>query len=246
LQQSLAANAQLLAVLRSGRNLDVYSATQRWHRHLCAEYGFPRREVQIEIQIVAFDAVIRVFREANAQEQIARRSATHSCFAAPRQAELLPFAHARRNFYLIVFEFRRLPAAAALRTRPVIDFAAPAATLAGDVAAKRDRTDRALQRFFQRHHDVGFHVLPALGIFPKVIAETGTTSPAAHRTEELLEKIAKTRAAELKVGIHERLRSSARASLAPLPPRWRAKFRPPLPVRAELVVLLSFLRVAQD
>src|SRR6058998_1733326 len=77
----------------SGRNLDVYSATQRWHRHLCAEYGFPRREVQIEIQIVAFDAVIRVFREANAQEQIACRSATHSCFAAPRQAELLPFAH---------------------------------------------------------------------------------------------------------------------------------------------------------
>ena len=79
-----------------------------------------------------------------------------------------------------------------------------------------------------------------------MLAETGTTSPAAHRTEELLEKIAKTRAAELKVGIHERLRSSARASLAPLPPRWRAKFRPPLPVRAELVVLLSFLRVAQD
>src|SRR2546426_904308 len=79
-------------------------------------------------------------------------------FAASRQSELLSFAHARRNFHLIIFELRRLPAAAALRTSPVIDFAAPAATRAGHIAAKRNRTDRALQRFFQRHHDVGFHV----------------------------------------------------------------------------------------
>src|SRR6266568_4275773 len=141
LRQSLAANAQLLTVLRSGRNLDVDLTSQRRHRHLCAEHRFPRREVQIKMQIVAFDAEIRVFREANAKEQIACRSAAHSRFAASRQPEPLPFAHARRNFHLIVFDFRRFAAAAALRTSPVVDFAGPAATLAGHVAAKGNRAD---------------------------------------------------------------------------------------------------------
>src|SRR5439155_8113464 len=51
---------------------------------------------------------------------------------------------------------------------------------------------------------------------------------------------------ELKLGIHERLRVSVRTPRASLPPRWRSKLRPPLPVGAELVVVLSFLRVAQD
>src|SRR5207247_3666207 len=125
-------------------------------------------------------------------------------------------------------ELRRFPSAAALGTSPVFDFAAPTATLADHVAAKRNRTDRAVQRFFQCHHDVGFHVLSALGMFLKAIAETGAASPAAHRTEELLEKIAETGAAELKLGIHERLLVSARTPRSPFPPRWRAKLRPPL------------------
>src|SRR5438094_1973 len=89
------------------------------------------------------------------------------------------------------------------RTRSFCPFCPPAATFAGHVAAKGNRADRAIQCLFQCHHDVGFDVLPALGMV--AIAETGAASSAAHRAEELLEKIAKTRAAEVKLGIDERL-----------------------------------------
>ena len=123
---------------------------------------------------------------------------------------------------------------------------APPTTLAGHVAAKRDGTNRAIQGLFQRHHDVGFNVLAALGFFLVMIAETGAASPAAHRTEELFEEIAESCAAKMKLRIHGRLFASARTPPAPFPPRWRAKFRPSLPVRAELVVLFSFLRLAQN
>jgi hypothetical protein len=42
-------------------------------------------------------------------------------------------------------------------------------------------------------------------MFLKAIAGARATSPAAHRPEELLEKIAEPRAAEMKLRIYERL-----------------------------------------
>ena len=110
----MAANAQLLAPLRSGGDFDADATAEGGHGDFCAEDRLPRRKLDVMIKIVAFNAIIRVFGEAHAEKKIASRSAAGAAFAAAGQTELLSFAHAGRDLHLIIFHFVSLAAAVAL------------------------------------------------------------------------------------------------------------------------------------
>ena len=67
-RQAASPDAHFLPVLGAGGNFDSDLATERWHRQVGAQHGLPRRQVQIAIQVIAFDAVVRMFGEANAEK----------------------------------------------------------------------------------------------------------------------------------------------------------------------------------
>src|SRR5439155_6967659 len=102
--------------------------------------------------------------QAHTQKKIAAFSAAHARFALTAQTDSLSFVNASWNLYLVIFHFVR----------------------AG--STQRDCSRRSMQRFFQRNHDVGFDVGPALrrGLTSAESAESRTAAAAA---EERFEEI---------------------------------------------------------
>src|SRR5205085_9776197 len=103
-----------------------------------------------------------------------------------------------------------------------------------------------MQRFLQRHQNIGFHISAAFrGCFAS--AESTESRTAATAAEKRFKKIAESGPVEFKLdtaaAISARLIKSTAGLTAPL--RRRLKSPRLVPIGAELIVLLALLRIAQ-
>jgi len=111
--------------------------------------------------------------QAHPQKQVAAFPAAHARFSLAGQPDALTFVNAARDFDLVIFHFVR----------------------AG--ASQRNCSRRSVQRFFERDHDVRFHIAAALsGRLASAESTERRSSPAA--AEKCLEEIAEAGAAEFK------------------------------------------------
>src|SRR6266536_1312628 len=141
-RQAMSANAHLLGVLGAGRDFDADPAAEGGYRHLGAEHGFPRGQVQLEIQVIAVHAVVGMLGETHAQKQVAGGTAADPGFSAAGQAQALTFADSGGNLDLIILDFAGLPAALAFRTGAAFEFAAATAAFTRDEPPQRNGPDR--------------------------------------------------------------------------------------------------------
>src|SRR5205814_3190190 len=104
-----------------------------------------------------------------------------------------------------------------------------------------------MERFFEGDHDVRFDIAPAFGC-RRTSAEPAESRSASAAAEKRLEEIAKPGSAKFKfdppIGASVLIKSAARLLCAPS--RRRLKSAWLIPIRAKLIVFLSFFRVAQD
>ena len=163
LGQTARADTQTLAVLRTWRDFDVHAAIERGDRQLRAKDGFPRGQVRVVDEIVAFDLEVGMFGKSNPQEQVARSTAPYPSLSAPREAELLAVGNPRWNPHLILLGFVDAPRAATSGADTAVAFASAAAVVARDAALDRDSARGAFHRFFKSDHNVALDVFPALG-----------------------------------------------------------------------------------
>ncbi len=181
--------------------------------------------------------------QAHTQIKIARRSAAFPRFALPGDAEALAVAHAGGNLDFVILGDRNLAGAAAIRTDIAALDAGAAAIGANGVAPEGDGSDSAVHNLLQRDHQNGFYVMASIRLgFGKTLTPGGSASAA----KKLLEKITETGAVEFK-----RLAPWLRAGLSAVSAIKRAAGRRPetgsiLPIGAQLVVFLAFVRVGQD
>src|SRR5438270_276917 len=163
-------------------------------------------------------------RQAHAEKQIAAFSTARSRFALTREPDSLAFVHTFRDLDLITFH------------------------LVGIAAAQRNGALRTMQCFFERDHNVRLDVASSFGsslpLTERTVAETCLT-PA---TEKRLEEIAESGPAEFEIDPAAVARGIAAkpATRLGVPSRWRLESTRLVPIRTELVVFLSFLRIAQD
>ena len=75
---ALPSDPHFLHAVGPGRDLNADATAQSRHRNLGAEYSFPRGQVQVEIEVIALDAVIGMFSETDAQEETSERSSQPS------------------------------------------------------------------------------------------------------------------------------------------------------------------------
>ena len=137
--QSAITETKTLPRLRARGNFQTPIAFEGGHLDLGAKRRPPRLERGFVNQIIALDRKIRVTRQPHAQEEVTLRAAARACFALAGQPDTLAFMHAARDLDLVSFHF------------------------VGATPAQGNLAGGPVERFFQGHHDVGFHVLPALG-----------------------------------------------------------------------------------
>src|SRR2546426_11573732 len=73
--QTAPAHTKLLAVVGARRNAHIHPAIECGNTHGGAEHSFPRREVQIVIEIRAADAEIGMRSQSHVEVEIAVRTA---------------------------------------------------------------------------------------------------------------------------------------------------------------------------
>ena len=218
-------------------------AVERGHGNARAEGGFPRGEIQVVIQIAALDAKIGMAGQADAQEKVSRRAAAFPGFALAGDAQALAVADAGGDFHLVSLGEGNLARAAAVGTYAPAFGPGAVAFGAEGVAPQADGTHRAVHRLLQRHHEHRLDVLAASGLgFVQAAAPGRAAAPA----EKLLEEIAEAGAAEFKT--FARIRRAGPPAVGPI--GWAAGRGPEpgafLPIGAQFMVLLAFLRVAED
>ena len=161
--------------------------------------------------------------QADAQKEITTFAAPCSCFALAGQPDALSLVHATRDLDLIIFNFVRTG------------------------TAQRNSSGRAVESFFQRDHDIGFHIAAALRSCLTSTESAESGSPAT-TTEKSLKEIAESRAAKFKldttvptsVAIKSAIRLLRSPSRRRLKPAWL------IPIRTELIVFFPLLRIAQN
>ena len=107
-----------------------------------------------------------------------------------------------------------------------------------------------MERFFERNHDIGFHVVSArrTGRSPTESAAT-KSGLATASAEKRLEEIAETGTAKFEfhsAAILTTITMESAAGLRPAPSRRWLKSAGLIPIRTELIVFLALLRIAQD
>src|ERR1035437_1056839 len=95
LAEAVAAHAELLPAGGAGGNLDIDLGSERGHGNLRTERGLPRRKFELVDEIVSVHLEVGMFREADAEIQIA------AVFAAPGDAQLLALGDAGGNLDLM-------------------------------------------------------------------------------------------------------------------------------------------------
>src|SRR6267142_4180682 len=97
LGETAAGEPQLLAGARSGRDLEAHRSGEGGHLHVRAEHRFPRRERQVEVEIVAARAEQPVRMQGDVEIQIAVASAVQALAPLARKAQALAVGGAFRN-----------------------------------------------------------------------------------------------------------------------------------------------------
>ena len=103
-----------------------------------------------------------------------------------------------------------------------------------------------MQRFFQRDHDIGFDIRSTLrrGL---TSAKSSECRAAATAAEKRFEEIAESRSPELELDpatiAAPLMKPTAR--LLRFPAGWRLEPARPIPIGAELIVFLTFFRIAR-
>src|SRR5262249_11404381 len=105
--------------------------------------------------------------QSNPKKKVAAFSSTRARFTLTAQTDALAFADAARNRDLILFLFVRTG------------------------ASQRHRSRRAVQRFLERDHNVGFYIGAAFGC-RSAPAESAERRTAAPTTKKRFEKIAES------------------------------------------------------
>jgi hypothetical protein len=104
--------------------------------------------------------------------------------------------------------------------------------------------------FLERDHDVGFDIAPSLGSSrPLPKTSTAKTSRPASAAEKLLEEIAEASSAEFEfhaAAVPGAVATESATRLLRIPSGRRLKSARLIPVRAQLVVFFSLLRIAED
>ena len=103
--------------------------------------------------------------------------------------------------------------------------AGAAAVVTRYTMANRNGTHRAMHGFLEGHHDVALDVAPALRIIIQIAAGKAASATASCGAKKLLEKLAETGAAELKLEFLPAPPSAREGTAAgeSFPPRRRAK-----------------------
>ena len=160
-------------------------------------------------------------RQTHAQKQVPAFPAALARFTLARQTNALSFTHTARNFYLIRFGF--------LRTS----------------ASQRNLSRRTMQRFLQRHHDIGFDIVPAFRRYLSLAKSAEGRAPATP-TEKGFKEIAEPGAAKFKLdaAIFSGTPAEPAARLTSAPLRRWLKSAGLVPMLAQLVIFSAFLRVA--
>src|SRR5947209_4517944 len=243
LRHPLAGQPQHLVVLRARRDRHRDVAVHRRYAHLGAQHQVVDADGQVEVQIVALALVAVVVCQVHHQVQIAARSAAGPARALPGEADALAVAHPARDRHVELLRLAHASRAVALRADAVAVRPRPAAARARVLDLERHRLAPALERVVQRELDRRFQVLAALVLR----GEPGTGRPlAADPGEEHVEEVreparaAAGRGAEAaEVAEVGALRLAVRAVLVGFA-------RGLLPVRAQDVVLLALLGIAEN
>src|SRR5947207_5532102 len=107
-----------------------------------------------------------------------------------------------------------------------------------------------MERFFERDHDVGFDIAAALGSSrPLSKTSSAETSRPASAAKKLLEEIAEAGPAEFEfhaTAVPGAVATESTTRLLRIPSRRWVEPARLIPIRAQLVVFLSFLRIAED
>lgn len=220
----MASQAKTLAALSSRRDFQARVTAECRNLQVASERCLPRRQLYFMDQIVPFDGEIRMARETDPQKKIATFPSARARFALARQANALTFMNALRDLDLITFDLVRVPAAQ------------------GNISL------RTVERFFQRDHDVGLDVASAFGASLPLTERGATESRLTSAAEKRFKEIAEARATKFEIDPAAVARgvSTKPAAGLRIPARRRLKSPRLIPIRSELIVLLPFLRIAQD
>src|SRR5258705_3112053 len=171
-------------------------------------------------QIAAIDREIGMLCQTHAQKKIAAFSAAHARFALAGQPDSLPLVNTTWNFDLIVFHLVR----------------------AGPAQGNGSR--RAVESFFQSDHDIGFDVGPTFGC-RLTSAESAESRSAATAAEKRFEEVAESSSVkfELDPAVAATVLIKSASRLLRFPSGRRLKSTGLIPIRAKLVVFLSFFRI---
>ena len=171
LGQATAADAELLTIFAAGGNAECDRAIERGDAEFRAEHGFPRGDIELVIEVVAFGVEIRMGGVADAQIEISSRSTARAGLALGGDPDAFTIGDAQRDADLegVRGNF-------------------PCAWIGG---LEGNGADGTVHDFLEGNEDIALDVAafsPAL---------RGTVS--AGSTEVLLEKIAESGAAEVEL-----------------------------------------------
>src|SRR5439155_11731267 len=227
--QTAPAHAKLVAVVCAGRDAHIHPTLECWNADGSAQHGFPRRNVQLVIKIRAAHAEVRMRRKSHAQVEVARRAAVRAFVSFARDADGLALLHAGGN---ADFESVRFGLASARIG-----------------ALERNGAHRAVHHFVERDEDIAFDITAACRA--AAAAELFRAEPlfaegkpeAASATEESLEEVTEARATEVELEVPGAVGTVPGAVLLA---RWRLEAGAWRPIRAEFIVALALLWVAED
>src|ERR1035441_8555307 len=118
-------------------------------------------------------------------------------FALPGQAQALAVPNAWRNLHFVILGRSRLAASGASGTNLPPLHSRAVAFRTWRIAPQCNGADGAVHRFFQRHHEDGFHVLALFRFGLRKTAAAAAGVEALRPAKKLLEEIAEAGATEL-------------------------------------------------
>lgn len=203
--------------MASGRNTHRHGAAECRHCDFLAENGLPRKQRQINLDIIWRTFDLREYRmrlHANPQKKIPRWCRPASRPSLPLQPDPLSFAHAFGNRHVQLLR----PGMPRLITRH-----------------QRHASRPAPREIFQGELDLGLKVGATGGLRPSRAAAPARLRSSSKQGFEEVTEVATAK-----------VLSAGPCPFLPLSARRRSEIHSVLPLGAELVVLLPLLRIAQN
>src|SRR5947199_2122864 len=105
-----------------------------------------------------------------------------------------------------------------------------------------------MERFFQRHHDIGFHIASPLR-FATTLAKIAAKARLSAAAEKSFEEIAETGPAEFEIdptAVARRRPAKSATRLRAPTRRWLKPATRLVPISPKLVILPALLRISED